>query len=44
MKDGMPDGDRRDFTVIVKDEIGYEVLRVKPSLVVDPLPRLNSKP
>ena len=40
----MPDGDRCDFTVIVNDEIGHKVLRVKPSLVLDPLPRLNSKP
>ncbi len=31
MKDEMPDGGRRDFTLIVKDEIGHEVLRVKPS-------------
>jgi C4-type Zn-finger protein len=36
-KDKMPDGDRRDFTVIVKDEVGHEVLRAKLSLVVESL-------
>ena len=35
VKDEMPDGDRRDFTVIVKDEVGHEVLRVTLSLVVE---------
>ncbi len=35
VRDEMPDGDRRDFTVVVKDEIGHEVLRVKLSLVVE---------
>jgi hypothetical protein len=34
VKDEMPDGDRRDF-VVVKDEVGHEVLRVTPSLVVE---------
>ncbi len=36
-KDEMPDGDRRDF-VVVKDEVGHEVLRVTPSLVAERLP------
>jgi C4-type Zn-finger protein len=37
VKDEMPDGDRRDFTVVVKDEVGHEVLQVKLSLVVESL-------
>jgi hypothetical protein len=37
VKDEMPDGDRRDF-VVVKDEVGHEVLRVTPSLVAERLP------
>jgi hypothetical protein len=36
LKDEMPDGDWRDLTVTMKGEIGHEVLRVKPSLVVPP--------
>ena len=35
VKDEMPDGDRRDFTVVVKDEVGHEVWRVTLSLVVE---------
>jgi hypothetical protein len=35
VKDEMPDGDRRDFTVVVKNEVGHEVLRVTLSLVVE---------
>jgi hypothetical protein len=35
VKDEMPDGDRRDFAVIVKDEVGHEVVRVTLSLVVE---------
>ena len=35
VKDEMPDGDRRDFIVVVKDEVGHEVLRVTLSLVVE---------
>jgi hypothetical protein len=37
VKDEMPDRDRRDFTITVKDEIGHEVLRVTLSLVVEHL-------
>ena len=40
----MPDGDRRDFTVDVKNTAGEIVWRVTLSLVVEsPIPRLNSK-
>ncbi len=35
VKDEMPDGDRRDFVVMVKDEAGQNVLRVTLSLVVE---------
>jgi hypothetical protein len=37
VKDEMPDGDWRDFVVIVKDETGQEVLRVRLSLIVESL-------
>ena len=33
----MPDGDRRDFVVVVKDEVGHEFLRVTLSLVIERL-------
>jgi hypothetical protein len=36
-KDEMPDGDRRDFVVIVKDEAGRELVRVTLSLAVENL-------
>jgi hypothetical protein len=35
VKDEMPDGDRRDFTVDVKDAAGQIVWRVTLSLVVE---------
>ena len=35
VKDQMPDGDRRDFTVDVKDAAGQIVWRVTLSLVVE---------
>jgi hypothetical protein len=35
VKDEMPDGDRRDFTVTVKNEAGQIVWRVTLSLVVE---------
>ena len=35
VKDEMPDGDRRDFTVDVKDAAGQMVWRVTLSLVVE---------
>jgi hypothetical protein len=35
VKDEMPDGDRRDFTVDVKDVAGQVVWRVTLSLVVE---------
>ncbi len=35
VKDEMPDGDRRDFTVDVKNEAGWIVWRVTLSLVVE---------
>ena len=35
VKDDMPDGDRRDFTVDVKDVAGQIVWRVTLSLVVE---------
>jgi hypothetical protein len=35
VKDEMPDGDRRDFTVDVKDAAGQLVWRVTLSLVVE---------
>jgi hypothetical protein len=38
VKDEMPDGDRRDFVVLVKDEVGHEIVRVTLSLVVESLP------
>jgi hypothetical protein len=37
VKDEMPDGDRRDFTVDVKDAAGQIVWRVTLSLVVESL-------
>ena len=37
VKDEMPDGDRRDFVVIVKDEAGRELVRVTLSLAVESL-------
>jgi hypothetical protein len=37
VKDEMPDGDRRDFTVDVKDAAGRIVWRVTLSLVVESL-------
>ena len=41
VKDEMPDGDRRDFTVNVKDTAGQIVWRVTLSLVVESPSRLN---
>jgi hypothetical protein len=38
VKDEMPDGDRRDFVVVVKDEAGQKVLRVTLALAVKRLP------
>jgi hypothetical protein len=35
VKDEMPDGDRRDFVVVVKDEAGRELLRITLSLAVE---------
>ena len=35
VKDEMPDGDRRDFTVYVKDVAGQIVWRITLSLVVE---------
>lgn len=35
VKGEMPDGDRRDFVVVVKDEVGHELLRVTLSLAVE---------
>jgi hypothetical protein len=37
VKDEMPDGDWRDFAVIVKDESGQGLVRVRLSLVVENL-------
>jgi hypothetical protein len=33
----MPDGDRRDFVVVVRDEAGQNILRVTLSLAVESL-------
>ena len=35
VKDQMPDGDRRDFTVTVREESGQAVLRITLSLVAE---------
>ena len=37
VKDEMPDGDRRDFVVVVKDEAGQSILRVTLALAVERL-------
>jgi branched-subunit amino acid aminotransferase/4-amino-4-deoxychorismate lyase len=37
VKDELPDGDRRNFVVVVKDEVGHEIVRVTLSLVVESL-------
>jgi hypothetical protein len=45
VKDQMPDGDRRDFTVDVKDAAGQIVWRITLSLVVEsPSPGSTVKP
>jgi hypothetical protein len=36
-RDGLPEGDSRDFVVIVRDETDRPVWRVRLSLVVEPL-------
>jgi hypothetical protein len=36
-RDGLPDGDSRDFVVTVRDETDRPVWRVRLSLVVEPL-------
>jgi hypothetical protein len=37
VKDELPDEDRRNFVVLVKDEVGHELLRVTLSLAVETL-------
>jgi hypothetical protein len=37
-RDGLPDGDYRDFVVEVRDEAGQRVLRARLTLVVECLP------
>ena len=37
-RDGLPDGDYREFVVDVRDEAGQRVLRARLSLVVECLP------
>jgi Domain of unknown function (DUF6894) len=37
-RDGLPDGDYREFVVDVRDEAGHRVLRARLSLVVEALP------
>jgi hypothetical protein len=37
-RDEMPDGERRDFTIVVKDEAGRALVQVTLSLVVESLP------
>jgi hypothetical protein len=37
-RDGLPDGDYREFVVDVRDEAGQRVLRARLSLVVESLP------
>jgi hypothetical protein len=37
-RDGLPDGDYREFVVDVRDEAGHRVLRARLSLVVESLP------
>jgi hypothetical protein len=39
VKDELPDGDRRTFVVVIKDEVGHELLQVTLSLAVERLPR-----
>jgi hypothetical protein len=38
-RDRVPDGDRRDFVVVVKDETRQPVLRLTLALTVERLPR-----
>jgi hypothetical protein len=37
-RDGLPDGDYRDFVVEVRDEAGQRVFRARLTLVVESLP------
>jgi hypothetical protein len=37
-RDGLPDGDYRDFVVEVRDEAGHRVFRARLTLVVESLP------
>jgi hypothetical protein len=37
-RDGLPDGDYREFVVHVRDEAGQRVLRARLTLVVERLP------
>ena len=37
-RDALPDGDRRDFVVMVRNEGGHTVLRARLTLVVESLP------
>ena len=36
-RDGLPEGDSRDFVVTVRDEAEYPIWRVRLSLVIEPL-------